>query len=113
MLATKGAGEFVVSDAKELRVKESDRLAGIERLFKAAKLPSVITEDGLTVVGQMQAEPCVFDAKDDHRLAMSAIILALAHQVPARVTGCASIATSFPTFFDLLSQIGARFRLED
>ena len=113
VLASKGAGEFVISDAKELRVKESDRLAGIERLFKAAKLPIVMAEDGLTIVGPMQAETFVFDAKDDHRLAMSAIVLALAHHVPARVTGCASIATSFPNFFDLLTQTGARFRLED
>ena len=113
VLASKGAGEFSISEASELRVKESDRLAGIERLFKAAKLPIVITEDGLTIVGPMQAETFVFDAKDDHRLAMSAIMLALAHHVPARVTGCASIATSFPNFFDLLTQTGARFRLEE
>lgn len=112
VLASKGAGPFEIRGAKELRVKESDRLAGIQRLYQAAEMEIDVFEDGFITRGPQQANTFIFDAMHDHRLAMSAIILALVHNVSARITGCASIATSFPNFFDLLKQANVQFELE-
>ena len=111
VLASKGAGTFKVSHAEELRVKESDRLAAIERLYKAAKLHIDTTQDGFSIKGPQQAQEFVFDAQHDHRLAMSAIVLAISHKVPAHISGCASIPTSFPNFFECLEKSGIKVSL--
>jgi 3-phosphoshikimate 1-carboxyvinyltransferase len=81
-----------------LRHKESDRLAGIEALLSAAGL--VASAEGAALrVTPGRARDFDFDARDDHRLAMSAAVLAHLHGVRARVRGKACVAKSFPGFW--------------
>jgi 3-phosphoshikimate 1-carboxyvinyltransferase len=97
-------GEFSVRDAKELRVKESDRIDGVVRLVNAIGGTVEEFEDGFVISGPL-TDPTnfQFDSKGDHRLAMSAIIAAISFGVEAEVVGCESIQTSFPNFFDILT----------
>lgn len=88
-----------------LRVKESDRLAGIHALLAAAGLQARQEGDALVVLPGA-ARGFDFDARDDHRLAMSAAVLAHLHDVRARVRGQASVAKSFPGFWREAEQVG-------
>ena len=81
-----------------LRHKESDRLAGVQALLTAAGLTSSFTGETLTVLPG-SARPFQFDARDDHRLAMSAAVLARLHGVRLSLRGMDSVAKSFPNFW--------------
>lgn len=88
-----------------LRHKESDRLEGTLALLHAAGLDAVHAEDALTV-RPGRARDFSFDARDDHRLAMSAAVLAHLHGVTLRLRGKASVAKSFPTFWGEAAKVG-------
>ena len=103
VLATKATGTFSVRNAKELRVKESDRIDGICRLIKALGGQVREYDDGFEIMGPINPPSAFkYDAHFDHRLAMSALIAGNAYGVVATVVGTESIATSFPNFFELI-----------
>lgn len=107
-LASFAAGETEIRDAKELRVKESDRIAQTARMLRSFGVTVDEHDDGLTVHGQpgRTLTPGDIDADGDHRIAMCASLLAL--QAPGSVIrGAATIATSFPSFHTCLRQLGA------
>ncbi len=94
----------------ELRVKESDRLAAIANGLAACGVPVSVEGDTLTVTGCGPGGvpgDAVIDAHGDHRIAMSFLVLGLAAQKPITVTGCATIATSFPDFQAQMTGVGA------
>lgn len=105
VFATKLAAPSYFSNVSILRVKESDRLAGIVELLSAAGLQATVNGDALTV-NAGQARAFRFDARDDHRLAMSAAVLARVHQVPLQLTGGDSVAKSFPDFWREAAKAG-------
>ncbi|RAP34962.1 3-phosphoshikimate 1-carboxyvinyltransferase [Candidatus Marinamargulisbacteria bacterium SCGC AG-439-L15] len=111
VLALFSKGRFEVSDAKELRVKESDRIDGVVRLIRSMGGSIEEKEDGFVLEGGQSVSDFDFDSHGDHRLAMSAIVAALGAGVQASVVGCESIATSFPTFFDILSTHDVQFKV--
>lgn len=88
-----------------LRHKESDRLEGTLALLHAAGLDAAHSEDALTV-RPGRARHFSFDARDDHRLAMSAAVLAHLHGVSLRLRGKASVAKSFPGFWGEAAKVG-------
>lgn len=103
-------GTLVVSDAQELRVKESDRILGIVRLVESFGGRIEEHPDGFVLSGQTIDRKMVeYDCRHDHRLAMSAIIAALITGSDLRVSDVSCIQTSFPVFFDILRQIGVTF----
>ena len=62
-------------------------------------------DDGFDIHGPIQEKSDIsFDAKFDHRLAMSALIASKAYGVEAKVQGVESISTSFPNFLSLLKK---------
>jgi 3-phosphoshikimate 1-carboxyvinyltransferase len=105
-LAVAGAfatGRFGITGAKELRVKESDRIAalaeGLTRLgARVEELP-----DGLVVHGGRPLHGADLEAKDDHRIAMALSIAALGASGESRVLGARCAAVSFPEFFSVLA----------
>lgn len=108
-LASFADGLTEIRDAKELRVKESDRIAQTTRMLRSFGVTVDEHEDGLTVHGQPGRTLTAgdIDADGDHRIAMCASLLAL--QAPGSVIrGAATIATSFPSFHACLHQLGAR-----
>ena len=94
----------------ELRVKESDRIAATAALLKANGVTVHETQDGMTVTGGEGKPPLgggTVTTHHDHRIAMSALVLGLACQNPVKIDDASMIATSFPTFFDLMASLGA------
>jgi len=103
-------GKTIMNGIGELRVKESDRIAATAALLKANGVTVHETQDGMTVTGGEGKPPLgggTVTTHHDHRIAMSALVLGLACQNPVKIDDASMIATSFPTFFDLMASLGA------
>ncbi|MGB7178220.1 MAG: 3-phosphoshikimate 1-carboxyvinyltransferase, partial [Xanthobacteraceae bacterium] len=93
---------------KELRVKESDRLAATADLLRVNGVAIDIEGDDLIVHGKSRAPGGgTVTTHMDHRIAMSAIVLGLASERPVQIDDGTFIATSFPGFVDLMRGLGA------
>ena len=95
--------------AKELRVKESDRIAVLVAGFRALGIPADERPDGFVVgkAGQSAAGSGQADARGDHRMAMAFAIAALAGGSPSEIVGADSVVISYPGFFDTLRRLVA------
>jgi 3-phosphoshikimate 1-carboxyvinyltransferase len=103
-------GTTVMRGLKELRVKESDRLAGTAALLRANGVKVDIEGDDLIVQGTGRAPGGgLVITHMDHRLAMSALVMGLASDQPVRIDDASFIATSFPGFVELMRGLGADF----
>jgi 3-phosphoshikimate 1-carboxyvinyltransferase len=113
-LAARAAGTTTIRDAEELRVKESDRIATMAGVLRAFGVVCEELPDGLSIEGKEgPLEPATVDSKGDHRIAMTAAILALLGRGPSRITDADCIATSFPRFVGTLRALGARVDVEE
>ena len=103
-------GPTTIRDAAELRLKESDRIAGTARLLRAFGAEAGERPDGLRIAGGATLQPGDFGSGGDHRLAMAAAVAALAAPGPGLSTlqGEASAAVSYPEFWAHLSQLAGR-----
>ncbi len=101
-----GKGKLKVTGAKELRVKESDRIKTIVELVKKMGGSIEEFEDGFELEGPREFRDFEIDSYGDHRIAMSAIIGAIASGRQAKIVDVGCIATSFPNFFEILTQFG-------
>jgi 3-phosphoshikimate 1-carboxyvinyltransferase len=101
-------GTTIMRGLKELRVKESDRLAATADLLAANGVEVGIAADDLIVHGKGYVQGGGLVATHmDHRIAMSALVMGLAADKPVRVDDTAFIATSFPGFVELMRGLGA------
>jgi 3-phosphoshikimate 1-carboxyvinyltransferase len=101
-------GTTIMRGLKELRVKESDRLAGTAELLRANAVTVDVAGDDLIVQGQGRAMGGGLVATHmDHRIAMSALVMGMASVKPVRIDDASFIATSFPGFVDLMRGLGA------
>jgi len=95
---------------KELRVKESDRLAAAAAMLRANGVDAEIEGDDLIVHGRSRvAGGGVVVTHMDHRIAMSALVMGLASEKPVGVDDTAFIATSFPGFTEMMRGLGADY----
>lgn len=92
---------------KELRVKESDRLAATAALLQANGTRVSAGPDTLTVEGGRVPGGGLVQTHMDHRIAMSALVLGLAAEAPVGIDDGAFIDTSFPDFVRLMTGLGA------
>ena len=103
-------GETIIRDARELRVKESDRLKAVSEGFSALGIMHENLEDGMNIQGnpnQLLIDRSIsIESYDDHRIAMSFLIAGLKCSKPIIVRDCENIFTSFPNFIELISSIG-------
>ena len=97
---------------KELRVKESDRLAATAALLSVNGARVEIEGDDLIVhgTGAPPAGGGVVETHMDHRIAMSALVLGLVAESPVTADDAGFIDTSFPGFVDLMNGLGAAIR---
>ena len=101
-------GTTIMRGLKELRVKESDRLAGTAELLRANGVTVDVAGDDLVVRGQGRAMGGGLVATHmDHRIAMSALVMGIASVRPVKIDDTSFIATSFPGFVDLMRGLGA------
>ncbi|HMK79497.1 MAG TPA: 3-phosphoshikimate 1-carboxyvinyltransferase [Roseiarcus sp.] len=93
---------------KELRVKESDRLAATADMLRLNGVAVEIDGDDLIVEGRGRAAGGgLVRTHMDHRIAMAALVMGLASDKPVQVDDTAFIATSFPGFVAMMRRIGA------
>jgi 3-phosphoshikimate 1-carboxyvinyltransferase len=101
-------GTTIMRGLKELRVKESDRLAAVAQGLRMNGVAVEIDGDDLIVHGTGTAAGGGLVATHmDHRIAMSFLVMGLASQKPVKVDDSSFIATSFPGFVPMLRGLGA------
>jgi 3-phosphoshikimate 1-carboxyvinyltransferase len=97
-----------IRDAKELRVKESDRIALVARNLRAMGAECEEREDGLRVPGNQKLHGAEIDSGGDHRIAMAFTIAALRAEGESTILGAESAKISFPEFFTMLEGVVER-----
>ena len=102
------SGGIRIRDAKELRVKESDRIALMVKNLRAMGAEVEEFEDGLDVPGGQKLHGATIDSGNDHRIAMAFSVAALRAEGETLIKGADSAAISFPEFFDLLELVAER-----
>jgi 3-phosphoshikimate 1-carboxyvinyltransferase len=107
-------GRSELTDLAELRVKESDRIASIARELRRAGIEVEESSDGFVVNGNGGAVPGGGEVRPDrdHRIAMAGAVLGLLADEDT-VVPSEDIATSFPTFRDILVGLGASVTNEE
>lgn len=98
-------GNSLVKNAKELRVKESDRISSVVNNLKKCGAGYIEYEDGYLIEGGAKLTKATIDSHGDHRIAMSFAIAGLLCSMDIEDTEC--IDTSFPNFTDILSSLRA------
>ncbi len=114
-IAACARGTTTVHDAAELRVKESDRIATTIEFLRAFGVECEALDDGMRIEGRGRDAPltaATIDSKGDHRIAMSATMLALGASGKSRIQDVDCIATSFPRFVGTLRALGASIDVE-
>jgi 3-phosphoshikimate 1-carboxyvinyltransferase len=112
-LAARANGATRIRDAGELRHKESDRIATMAKVLRAFGVACEEHPEGLDIEGCAGAlDPADVDSRGDHRIAMTAAVLALVARGPSRIRDAACIATSYPKFVGTLRALGARVDVE-
>ena len=97
----------MIDEIGELRVKESDRITATANLLRENGVKFEELENGLKVTGGPVAGGGTVTTHHDHRIAMSALILGCVANQAVSIDDASMIATSFPTFFDLMNGLGA------
>ncbi len=95
-------GKSIVRNAKELRVKESDRISTVIKGLNLCNIQTIENHDGYEIIGA-EFKKATIDSYGDHRIAMSFAIAGIQCGMTIKDVEC--IDTSFPNFFDILSQI--------
>ena len=97
-----------VRDAKELRVKESDRIAAVATNLRLMGAQVEEHEDGLTIPGGQTLDGAELDSFSDHRIAMAFAVAALRAEGETLIRGAESAAISYPAFFETLEEVTER-----
>jgi 3-phosphoshikimate 1-carboxyvinyltransferase len=101
ILAVAGAlaeGKTEIRDAKELRVKETDRIEAMAFNLRAFGVEVEEHEDGMTIHGGATLKGARVNSRGDHRIAMACAIMGLFARGETVIEDTACIATSYPTF---------------
>jgi 3-phosphoshikimate 1-carboxyvinyltransferase len=96
----------------ELRVKESDRLSAMATGLLACGVDIEETENSLTVHGSQLPiiGGTIIAANLDHRIAMAFSVLGMIAKKPVTIDDGSPIATSFPSYVELMNGLGAKIK---
>jgi 3-phosphoshikimate 1-carboxyvinyltransferase len=97
-----------VRDAKELRVKESDRIAAVATNLRLMGAQVEEREDGLKIPGGQTLHGAELDSFSDHRIAMAFAVAALRAEGETLIRGAEAAAISYPAFFQTLEEVTER-----
>jgi 3-phosphoshikimate 1-carboxyvinyltransferase len=98
-------GVTTISEARELRVKETDRISAMAINLRKLGVTVEECDDGMTVTGVERLSGGSVDSFGDHRIAMSLAVAALVSTDGITIADTGCVATSFPTFFPLLEKV--------
>jgi 3-phosphoshikimate 1-carboxyvinyltransferase len=110
--AAYASGATTVSEAAELRMKESDRIAVLCEELRKLGVQAVEHPDGFTIQGGAAIQGGVLQPHGDHRLAMSLAVAGLASQAPVAIQDAQIIEESYPEFTQTLQALGGRLVVE-
>jgi 3-phosphoshikimate 1-carboxyvinyltransferase len=111
-------GTTILRGAKELRVKESDRIQVMADGLKTLGVKVETTADGIIIEGAGSDKVKVLEggeieSHNDHRIAMAFSIAALRAKAPIEISGCETVASSFPGFAELAASVGLKITVEE
>jgi 3-phosphoshikimate 1-carboxyvinyltransferase len=98
-------GTTTIRDARELRVKETDRIAAMTAELTRLGAQVEAREDGMEIVGVEKLRGGSVVSHGDHRIAMSMAVAALRADGPVTIEDTECTATSFPRFWELLEEV--------
>lgn len=105
--ATQAAGDTIVRDAAELRVKEVDRISVLAGELQKLNVHMTEYPEGFTIHGPMHLYSAEVDSHDDHRLGMSLAVAGLVTRGLTLINDAGCIADSFPGFVEIMQSLGA------
>lgn len=103
-------GQTILHGAKELRFKESDRIAAMVDGLRALGINAQALDDGAIIEGGTLQGGTV-DSLGDHRIAMSFAIAGAVAAAPITIKNCANVVTSFPLFVETAKEL--QLHIED
>ena len=103
--AASAEGTTQITGAKELRVKESDRIAAMALNLARMGVPVRERPDGLEIQGRGRIGAFAGESGQDHRIALSLMVAALAAAGPSRISEASCVGVSFPGFLDCLQPL--------
>ncbi len=103
--AAKAHGITKITGARELRVKESDRIASMATEIKEMGVSVEELKDGLIIDGREDLKPSIIKSYNDHRIAMSMLIAGLTIDKVTTVKNTECVNTSFPGFMEMLDKL--------
>jgi 3-phosphoshikimate 1-carboxyvinyltransferase len=105
VLASQAAGGLEISDAQELRVKESDRISALAANLRAMGVMVAEKPDGLSITGGQRLHGTQIVTQGDHRIAMAFAVAALSAEGRTRIQDAECADVSFPGFWDALRKV--------
>ncbi|HEX3282173.1 MAG TPA: 3-phosphoshikimate 1-carboxyvinyltransferase [Pyrinomonadaceae bacterium] len=96
---------LIIRDARELRFKETDRLAAVAKNLKAMGAAVEEFDDGLRIVGAARLRGAKLESFGDHRIVMAFAVAALLADGESEISGSECVAVSFPNFFAVLESL--------
>ncbi len=105
VLATQAHGTTRIRGARELRVKESDRIAAVVNNLRAMGADVEEFPDGMEILGPQPLHGARIEAFGDHRIAMAFAVAGLVAAGETTIHGASSAAISFPDFFPALDKL--------
>ena len=100
-------GETVLTGAKELRVKESDRIQVMADGLTSLGIENHVLEDGIRILGgEFTKQASSIKSHHDHRISMAFAIASVRSEFDIEVEGVDNVKTSFPNFVELANSIG-------
>lgn len=101
LIATQAEGTTIIKDAKELRVKETDRIAAVDDVLSTLGATIEPTEDGMKIHGEAKLHGGKATSYHDHRIAMMAAIASLIAEDEVVIDDISSISISYPSFLKI------------
>lgn len=98
-------GKFIVRNAKELRVKECDRINAVCRNFEKLGVDVVEYEDGFEISGEIKENDVLFESYDDHRIAMAFGVLSMLTEIKTEIKDFECVRISNPKFLEQIEKI--------
>ncbi len=105
VLAAYAEGVTTITDARELRAKESDRIESTASALKAMGADITTYDDGMSIVGGRPLHGAKIDSVKDHRIAMSMTVCALAAEGETRIKDAECVDISYPSFYSDLESL--------
>ena len=111
---TKGISKF--KSINEATKKESNRIEEMSKILIQSGIPCKSTNDTMTIYGKknlnLQNKSIIVKTEGDHRICMSAVILALITGIKIKIKNFETVNTSFPNFVSLIRNIGGKIEIK-